>query len=154
MESNIQDKTIWNKDLLNPKRMNIPPVEFKALQELIKLQKEKVIIIKPADKGAGILVIDYTDYIVRYGPKDAAQFENWKELAKGTTDWKGTNFKTFLVCQKHFSAGQFERNYVNELLGLEKEKKLLTGAFPDKIQEGNLSIKVILAVVTRPNILN
>ena len=39
-----------------------------------------------------------------------------------------------------------ETKYVNELLGLEKQKKLLTGAFPDKIQEGNLSIKVILAL--------
>ena len=78
--------------------------------------------------------------------KTQHNLKKWKELAKGNTDWKGTNFKTFLVCEKHFSEGQFERNYVNELLGLEKKKKLLTGAFPDKIQEGNLRIKVILAL--------
>ena len=64
VESNIQDKSLWNKKLLNPKQMNIPQCEFEALQELIKLQREKVIIIKPADKGAGILVMDYNDYIV------------------------------------------------------------------------------------------
>ena len=81
----------------------------------------------------------------RYGPKNAEQFAEWKKLAKGNTIWKGTNFKTILVCEKHFSEGQFERNYVNELLGLEK-KKLVTGAFPDKSQKENLSIKVILAL--------
>ena len=49
------------------------------------------------------------------------------------------------MCKKHSSEGQFERNYENELLGLEKKRQLVTGAFPDKIQEQNSSIKVILA---------
>ena len=78
---------------------------------------------------------------MRYGSENAEK----KELAKGNTDWKGTNFKSFLVCaKKHISDGQFERNYVNELMGLEKKRQLVTGAFPDKIQEQNSSIKVIL----------
>ena len=50
------------------------------------------------------------------------------------------------MCKKHISDGQFERSYVNELLGLEKKRQLVTGAFPDKIQEQNSSIKVILAL--------
>ena len=34
---------------------------------------------------------------VRYGSENAEK----KELAKGNTDWKGTNFKSFLVCAKN-----------------------------------------------------
>jgi peptide-methionine (R)-S-oxide reductase len=63
VESNIQDKSKWNKPLLNPKRMNIPTEEYAALQELIKLQREKTLIIKPADKGAGIVIMNYSDYV-------------------------------------------------------------------------------------------
>ena len=80
---------------------------------------------------------------VRYGPKDAAQCEKWKELTKGNTDWKGANFRTFLVCENHFSEAQFQISYVNKLLGLENKRKLVIGAFPDKIKENTLSIKVI-----------
>ena len=75
--------------------------------------------------------------------KTQHNLKSGRSLRRGTRTGKGP---TFPVCEKHFSEGQFERNYVNELLGLEKQKKLLTGAFPDKIQEGNLSIKVILAL--------
>ena len=35
---------------------------------------------------------------------------------------------------------------MNELLGLEEKRQLVRGAFPDKIQEQNSSIKVILAL--------
>ena len=67
VESNIQNKSKWNTKLLNPKLTNIPQDEFSALQELIRLQRERVIIIKPADKGAGILVINYDDYVKHCG---------------------------------------------------------------------------------------
>ena len=83
---------------------------------------------------------------VRYGPKDVAQCEKWKELTKSNTDWKGANFRTFLVCENHFSEAQFQRSYFNELLGLGKKRKLVTGAFPDKIKEEPVTIKVILAL--------
>ena len=33
-----------------------------AIKELIKLQKERNITIKPADKGAGIVILDFEDY--------------------------------------------------------------------------------------------
>ena len=62
VESNTQNKSGSNKELLNPKRLNIPKEEFDALQKLIKLQRVKIITIKPADKGAGILVMN-SDYV-------------------------------------------------------------------------------------------
>ena len=42
---------------------NAPQDEVKALRELIKLQKEKIIVIKPCDKGAGIMILDYLVYM-------------------------------------------------------------------------------------------
>ena len=42
---------------------NLPQEEIQALKDLIKLQKEKVIVIKPCDKGAGIIILDYPVYM-------------------------------------------------------------------------------------------
>ena len=55
-------------DLLDPKnrhkvKPNLPEDELKALLELIKLQKERKIVIKPCDKGAGIIIVDFEDYL-------------------------------------------------------------------------------------------
>ena len=47
----------------NTEECNIPPDEIVALKELIKLQKERVIIIKAADKGAGIVILNFQDYM-------------------------------------------------------------------------------------------
>ena len=52
IEVNLQEKSAYNKQHLNPKKSNIPPEEVKALQQLIQLQRERKIVIKPADKGA------------------------------------------------------------------------------------------------------
>ena len=62
-ETNLCDKTNWNKKLLNPKIRNIPDDEYKALLNLRKLQNDRIITIKPADKGSGICIIDYQDYV-------------------------------------------------------------------------------------------
>ena len=53
---------------------NISKGEEKALEELIELQKKKQIIIKPVDKGGGIMITNYGDYV------EACQ----KELASKT----------------------------------------------------------------------
>jgi hypothetical protein len=45
----------------NKVRPNLPKTEEEALQKL-KLQKSQEIIIKPCDKGAGILICDFKDY--------------------------------------------------------------------------------------------
>ena len=42
---------------------NIPKELFEALTELINLQRKKEIIIKRCDKGAGIMILNFTDYI-------------------------------------------------------------------------------------------
>ena len=45
----------------NQEECNLPPDEIIALKQLIKLQRERTIIIKPCDKGAGILILDFND---------------------------------------------------------------------------------------------
>ena len=47
----------------NPAKCNLPPDEIKALKELINLQKEHEIFIKRCNKGSGIIVLDYNDYM-------------------------------------------------------------------------------------------
>ena len=55
-------------DLIDPHQRNkidsnIPPNEMRALKELIQLQKERKITIKPCDKGAGIMILDFEEYL-------------------------------------------------------------------------------------------
>ena len=42
---------------------NLPPPEQEALKQLIELQKNRVITVKPADKGAGIVILEFDDYL-------------------------------------------------------------------------------------------
>ena len=42
---------------------NLPIEEIQAIKELIKLQKDKIIVIKPCDKGAGMIILDYPVYM-------------------------------------------------------------------------------------------
>ena len=44
-------------------KSNLPHNEQQALKELEKLQKEKHIVIKACDKGAGIIILDYNEYV-------------------------------------------------------------------------------------------
>ena len=47
----------------NTEECNIPQDELEALKMLSKLQKEKNIVIKACDKGAGIIILNYSDYM-------------------------------------------------------------------------------------------
>ena len=47
----------------NSTNCNISPQETQALKEIIKLQKERIITIKECDKGAGVIVLDFNEYI-------------------------------------------------------------------------------------------
>ena len=56
-------------EILDPKNRNkincnLPREELQALQELIKLQRERIITIKPCDKGAGIIILNCNDYML------------------------------------------------------------------------------------------
>ena len=44
-------------------KCNLPKPEIEAIKELIKLQKERIIVIKPCDKGAGIIILDFPVYM-------------------------------------------------------------------------------------------
>ena len=44
-------------------KCNLPVIEMNALKELIKLQRDQVIIIKPCDKGAGLIILDFNIYM-------------------------------------------------------------------------------------------
>ena len=43
--------------------MNLTAEEIKAMTYLNELQKERRIVIKPCDKGSGIMIIKYEDYV-------------------------------------------------------------------------------------------
>jgi hypothetical protein len=47
----------------NKSKSNISPEESEALQTFIELQKQCKIIIKPCDKGAGIIICDFDKYL-------------------------------------------------------------------------------------------
>ena len=44
-------------------RPNLPPDEFQGLKDLVMLQKERIITIKPCDKGAGVIVLHFVAYL-------------------------------------------------------------------------------------------
>ena len=55
-------------DLMDPKsrnkiKSNLPEEEKEALKNLIKLQQDRVIVIKKSDKGSGITIVDFNQYM-------------------------------------------------------------------------------------------
>ena len=60
--------TATRSEILNPNNRNkvdpnLSPGELRAMEELIKLQKEQTIVIRKCDKGAGIIILNYDDYV-------------------------------------------------------------------------------------------
>ena len=47
----------------NQTKCNIPPEEIQALKILIRLQRERIIKIMACDKGAGIMILDFEEYL-------------------------------------------------------------------------------------------
>ena len=42
---------------------NLPINELMTLKDLIQLQKDRVIVVRACDKGAGIMLLDFEDYL-------------------------------------------------------------------------------------------
>ena len=47
----------------NKHKCNISPDLLKALLQLVKLQRDRVIVIKRCDKGAGTIILDFDEYM-------------------------------------------------------------------------------------------
>ena len=47
----------------NREECNLPVDELNALKELIRLLKDKIIVIKACDKGAGIMILNFNEYM-------------------------------------------------------------------------------------------
>ena len=47
----------------NKEECNLPVDELNALKQLIQLQKDRIIVIKACDKGAGIIILNFNDYM-------------------------------------------------------------------------------------------
>ena len=56
VRSEIQDPL--NRNNVKP---NLSPEELNAVDELEKLQKDRKIMIKPCDKGAGVIILDFDE---------------------------------------------------------------------------------------------
>jgi hypothetical protein len=55
-------------DLIDPRNRNreecnLPQDELNALKDLINLQKDRKIVIKACDKGAGIIILNFNEYV-------------------------------------------------------------------------------------------
>ena len=58
MKSELMDPKNRNKT-----QRNLPELDFEALKELVKIQEERKIVVKPCDKGAGIMIPNFEDYL-------------------------------------------------------------------------------------------
>ena len=47
----------------NNEKCNLPQDKVDALKQLVKLQRERKITIRPCDKGAGIVILDFNIYL-------------------------------------------------------------------------------------------
>ena len=64
----------------NKSRPNLPPGEMRALARLIELQKQQQITIKPCDKGAGIMILDFQEYIRAFEQSDGSEKPYYEEV--------------------------------------------------------------------------
>ena len=47
----------------NTTKPNLPEDEIQALKELQQMQRERKIVVKACDKGAGIIIVNFDDYL-------------------------------------------------------------------------------------------
>ena len=61
--SSIKSEIMDHKNR-NQEKCNLPQSEIVALKELVRLQRERVITVKACDKGAGIIILDFKEYMM------------------------------------------------------------------------------------------
>ena len=113
-------------DLLDTKTRNkvhnnLPPEELEALKQLIELQKNRVITIKPADKGAGIVILEFDDYI-------KSCYDHLGDTQKQPDDTLESYYEeiddTFLEKAKDTITKLVQEGYVNSYLSKEEYEAL------------------------------
>ena len=77
-----------NRNQENP---NLPPGEISALKELVRLQRERIITIKAADKGAGIVILNFEDYMKTCYNHLLSSVENQTNKDEPQTYYKAVN---------------------------------------------------------------
>ena len=58
IKSELQDPRNRNRETCN-----LPLDELNALKDIIQLQKERQIVVRACDKGAGIMILNFNDYL-------------------------------------------------------------------------------------------
>ena len=91
-----------NRQQANP---NLPVEEIQAMKELIKLQRQRQVIIKACDKGAGLIILDFKDYlracyehlVSRLENKEGLPQNYYKEVQGGFIEEAKLEIKDVLV---------------------------------------------------------
>ena len=92
-------------EIMDPKNRikvtsNLPTGEIEALKMLIQLQKNMEIVIKPCDKGAGIIILDFKEYMkacINHLTSKTVTGENYYKQVDNTVIEEGTTKITNLV---------------------------------------------------------
>ena len=110
-------------DIVDPKnrnkvKSNLPEDEKEALRELVKLQKERKITIKPCDKGAGIIILNFEDYL------KAAMKHLEAKTSTGETYYKEVN-STVLKEAKEKITNIVKEGFDNEFLSKDEYAAML-----------------------------
>ena len=83
VKSELSDPRNRNKEVCN-----LPVNEINALKQLIQLQKDRVIVIKPCDKWAGIMVLDFNEYMRACYNHLLSKTHNGKSYYKKVEPWE------------------------------------------------------------------
>jgi hypothetical protein len=73
--------------IYNKTRSNISKDETEALKTLVKIQRNCIIVIKPCDIGAGIIIVDHTRYVTFFGKNVGAE-EMVESVLARVGEWK------------------------------------------------------------------
>ena len=85
----------------NQEKCNLSPEELEALKVLNKFQRKRKIINKPCDKGAGVMILNFKDYLKSscalfiFHAKNARQSLLWKSWGNGHSKSKERNWYAY-----------------------------------------------------------